>query len=316
MPIDNILRHALKNGKGAVKNGLKNGVKNGIKNGVKNGVKNGASTSYIKEHLNKLKFNQSPIGRKGQSKNMKAFGYMLREKDPLITNKEMNNAWDETFGKAARFFQGEEYTFQPAGTKLTKDTDISKAGMRPLMTKRKSLKDAGKKNVNNSRKPHYTFMKERHPEWLEDYTSKNARAKMLNKQEIERRRAQGEKVSDKSQFVMFEHDIAIRSPRWKNIKGANVPSNTFINQNPRARTFKDSLESWFYTKIKKRGDNWDLKTDRSNMKDIEVHEISTGKFLFKIPFPEQFEIGESFAFYLNKADILKRLKSLATGYKD
>ena len=314
--IDDILRSALKNGKSAVKNGVKNGIKNGAKNGVRNGIKNGLSTPYVEEHLRKIQFNQSQVGRKGQSKNMKAFGYFLRDKNPLITNKEMNEAWDEAFGKNARMFEGEEYTFQPAGTTLTKETDISKEGMRPLMTKRKSLKDAGKKNVNNNRKPHYTYMKEQHPEWMDDYTAKNSRASMLNKQEIERRRAQGEKVSDKAQFVMFEHDIAIRSPRWANFKGANIPSNTFVNTNPRARTFKDSLESWFYTKIKKKGNNWELKTDRSNMKDIEVHEISTGKLLFTIPFPEQFEIGESFAYYLNKDDILNQLKKTATGYKD
>jgi hypothetical protein len=39
MPIDNVLRHALKNGKRAVKNGVRNGVRNGINgNGFKNGV--------------------------------------------------------------------------------------------------------------------------------------------------------------------------------------------------------------------------------------------------------------------------------------
>ena len=316
MPIDNILRAALKNGKsGVIKNVPKTGLKNGLNEKIANSFReNGASTPYIKEHLRKLKFNQSPIGRKGQSKNMKAFGYMLRDKDPLITNKEMNEAWDQSFGKEARIFEGEEYTFQPAGTQLTKETDISKAGMRPLMTKSKSAKDAGKKNVNNNRKPHYTYMKEQHPEWVQDYTAKNARAKMLNKQEIERRRAQGEKVSDKAQFVMFEHDVAIRSPRWATVKGANIPSNTFVNTNYRARTFKDSLESWFYTKMKTRGNNFELRTNRLNQKDIEVYEISTGKLLFSIPFPEKFEVGESFAFYLSKDDILKRMRKTATTF--
>jgi hypothetical protein len=274
-----------------------------------------ALKASVDQHLTNLKFNKSPIGRKGQSKNMKAFGYDLREKNPLITNKEMNEEWDRVMGKEARMFDGEEYTFQPAGTKLTKETDISKEGMRPLMTKRKSLKDAGKRAVNDNRKPHYTYMKEEHPEWVPDYTAKNARAKMLNQQEIDRRKAQGIRVSNKEQFIMFEHDIAIRSPRWTNLKGANAPWNTFINMNPRARTFKDSLESWFYTLMKKRGNDWDLRTDRNNMKDIEVWEISTDRKLFTIPFPEDFEIGESFAYYLNKNNILRDLKKTATGYK-
>tara|TARA_A100001391_G_C5046478_1_gene272261 strand:+ start:589 stop:1476 length:888 start_codon:yes stop_codon:yes gene_type:complete len=276
---------------------------------------NKAMKANTSDFVSKLKYSSSPIGRKGQSKNMKAFGYQLREQNPLITNKEMNEAWDATMGKEARMFDGEEYTFQPAGTKLTKETDISKAGMRPLMTKRKSLKDAGKRNVNDNRKPHYIYMKEQHPEWIDDYTAKNARAKMLNQQEIERRRAQGETVSDKAQFVMFEHDIAIRSPLWEKTKGANIPSNTFVNTNPRARTFKDSLESWFYTKMKKRGNNFYLKTDRKNMKDIEVWEISTNKLLFTIPFPEKFEVGESFAYYLSKDDILQRMRKTSTTFK-
>ena len=73
---------------------------------------------------------------------------------------------------------------------------------------------------------------------------------MLNKQEADRRIAQGESVPDKPQYVMFEHDIAMRAPLWDKVKGANNPSNTFVNQNPRARRFKDDIESWFYTKIK------------------------------------------------------------------
>lgn len=319
MPIDNILRHAVRNGKNGVKNGVKNGIKNGVKNGIKNGVENGVenglSTPYINEHLSKLRYNQSPVGRKGQVKNMKAFGYFLREKDPLITNKELNAAWDEAFGKNARFLDGEEYKYQPDGTKLTKETDISKAGMRPLKSKKATSMKIGKQRVSDNRKPFYTYMKEKHPEWLEDYTAKNARAKMLNREEIARRKAQGERVSDNAQFVMFEHDIAIRSPRWSKIKAANVPWNTYVNTNPRARAFKDSVESWFYTKIKKLGNNWDLRTNRSNMKDIEVHEISTGKLLFTIPFPEEFELGHNFAEYIDKAGILNQLKKLSTSSK-
>jgi len=51
MPIDNILRSALKNGKRAVKNGVRNGVKNGVKNGI-----NGSPVSRYKEtHLRKTR---------------------------------------------------------------------------------------------------------------------------------------------------------------------------------------------------------------------------------------------------------------------
>ena len=53
MPIDNILRSALKNGKSAVKNGVTNGVKNGAKNGVRNGI-NKPLQSHVQSHLAKV----------------------------------------------------------------------------------------------------------------------------------------------------------------------------------------------------------------------------------------------------------------------
>jgi len=57
MPIDNILRSALKNGKSAVKNGVRNGVKNGAKNGVKNGI-NKPLQSHVQKHLAKVNLNK------------------------------------------------------------------------------------------------------------------------------------------------------------------------------------------------------------------------------------------------------------------
>ena len=55
MPIDNILRSTLKNGKSAVKNGVKNGAKNGVRNGVKNGLTEGdlAKQAFVKKCLAK-----------------------------------------------------------------------------------------------------------------------------------------------------------------------------------------------------------------------------------------------------------------------
>ena len=54
---------------------------------------NKAMKANTSDFVSKLKYSSSPIGRKGQSKNMKAFGYQLREQNPLITNKEMNEAF-------------------------------------------------------------------------------------------------------------------------------------------------------------------------------------------------------------------------------
>ena len=176
--------------------------------------------------------------------------------------------------------------------------------------------DAGKKNVNENRKPHDTYMREQHPEWVPDYTAKNARAKMLNAQEIERRIAQGEKIPAKAQYVMFEHDIAIRAPLWDQlgITGANNPTNTFVSQNYNARNFKDFLESNFYTRIKTKGNNWYLKTDRSNMRDIEIWEISTGKRLGVIKMPRGYTQSMGLP-----QDVVKQyteiLRKEATGFK-
>ena len=275
-----------------------------------------ALKASVSDSLTKLKYNSSPIGRKGQALNMKAFGLHEREINPLITNKELDMKWDETMGAGTRVLDGEEYKYQPAGTKLTKPSNISPGGQRPLMTKKKSLMDAGKKNVNENRKPHDTYMRESHPEWVPDYTAKNARAKMLNAQEIERRVAQGEKIPDKAQYVMFEHDVAIRAPLWDQLgfKGANNPENTFVSLNYHARNFKDFVESNFYQRMKKRGNNWYLKTDRSNMRDLEIWEVSTGKLLGIIKMPRGYTqaMGMPQEVIKQYTEILRRE---ATGYK-
>ena len=290
-------------------------IKGSLKEAAELGGKEALKAS-VAQTLTKLKYNKSPIGRRGQALNMKAFGLHEREANPLITNKELDMKWDETMGAGTRILDGEEYKYQPAGTKLTKPSNISPGGQRPLMTKKKSTMDAGKKNVNENRKPHDTYMRESHPEWIEDYTAKNARAKMLNAQEVERRVAQGEKIPAKAQYVMFEHDIAIRAPLWDQlgITGANNPTNTFVSQNYNARNFKDFLESNFYTRIKTRGNNWYLKTDRSNMRDIEIWEISTGKRLGVIKMPRGYTQSMGLP-----QDVVKQyteiLRKEATGFK-
>jgi len=290
-------------------------IKGSLKEAAEVGGKKALKAS-VAQHLTKLKFNKSPIGRKGQALNMKAFGLHEREINPLITNKELDMKWDEVMGEGTRIHDGEEYKFQPAGTKLTKPSNISPGGQRPLMTKKKSTMDAGKKNVNENRKPHDTYMREEHPEWVPDYTAKNARAKMLNAQEIERRGAQGVKIPANAQYVMFEHDVAIRAPLWDRLgyKGANSPNNTFVSLNYHARNFKDFVESNFYQRMKKRGNNWYLKTDRSNMRDLEIWEVSTGKLLGIIKMPRGYTqaMGMPQEVIKQYTEILRRE---ATGYK-
>jgi len=68
MPIDNILRSALKNGKNGVKNGIKNGVKNGNGNGLKNGVKEItggelAKRQYVEQQLARRNYGSRAPGK-------------------------------------------------------------------------------------------------------------------------------------------------------------------------------------------------------------------------------------------------------------
>ena len=321
MALNYAIKHALKNGKNGVKNGSK-AVVNGNGNGNRVELdylvkpRENSLKAHVDKHFENLKYTSSPIGRKGQSLNMRAFGLHERELDPLITNKELDMKWDEIMGAGTRVFDGEEYKYQPAGTKLTKPSNISPGGQRPLMTKAASLMKAGKQKVNVNRKKHYDYMKEEHPEWVEDYTAKNARATMLNKHEADRRIAQGEKVPAKPQYVSFEHDIAIRADNyWDYLgyKGANFPENTYVNLNPAARDFKDFVESNFYTRMKTRGNNWYLKTDKSNMRDIEVWEISTGKLLGTIKMPRGYNKGMGFP-QSAKQEYTKILRENATGF--
>ena len=74
--------------------------------------------------------------------------------------------------------------------------------------------------------------------------------------------------------------------------------------------WKDAAESWFYTHIKKRGNNWYIKNDRSNLKDIEIWEVSTNKKLGTIKFQNDKNLSEQ------SINQMKRLlKKAAQGYK-
>ena len=57
------------------------------------------------------------------------------------------------------------------------------------------------------------------------------------------------------------------------------------------REYKNNFEYWFYNWIRKKGNNVVVKTDRSNMKDLILVEVSTGKELGVIPMPKGYTSG-------------------------
>ena len=66
--------------------------------------------------------------------------------------------------------------------------------------------------------------------------------------------------------------------------------------------------------MKNRGNDWYLKTDRSNMRDLEIWEVSTGKLLGIIKMPRGYTqaMGMPQEVINQYTEILRRE---ATGYK-
>ena len=94
----------------------------------------------------------------------------------------------------------------------------------------------------------------------------------------------------------IEHDIAIMGGKqwWKRVgPRANDNANLFIARDHFAREYKNNFEYWFYNWIRKKGNNVVVKTDRSNMKDLILLEVSTGKELGVIPMPKGYTSGVS-----------------------
>jgi|9_EtaG_2_1085328.scaffolds.fasta_scaffold48154_1 hypothetical protein len=282
MPIDNILRSALKNGKNGVKNGIKSAVKNGNGNGVKNGVNKGLTDPAKRGGiLSKTQFVKSALSKQGMRKNLKAYGYKARELNPEITPKQITQQYDSEFGKGARTWQGEEQMYVSGGSTPTKQTDISLSGQRPLQLQDQS-KNAARKRRNQSNRNEVGF------------TSNKERENYARLQGIVRNENDATKAAGGNFKASIEHDIAIMGGKqwWSKVGPlANNNSNLFIARDHFAREYKNNFEYWFYNWIKKRGNNVVVKTDRSNMKDLILLEVSTGKELGVIPMPKGYRSG-------------------------
>tara|TARA_B100001027_G_C16213049_1_gene306098 strand:+ start:63 stop:962 length:900 start_codon:yes stop_codon:yes gene_type:complete len=298
MPIDNILRSALKNGKRAVKNGVKNGIKNGNGNGIKNGLNGLTDPAKRGGLLSKTQFVKSALSKQGMRKNLKAYGYMQRELNPEITPKQITQQYDAEFGKGARTWQGEEQMYVSGGSTPTKASDISLEGQRPLQLQDQSKNAARKRrNQANRNEVGFSSVKER-----ENY----GRLQAMVRNENEATKAAGGNF-----IASIEHDIAIMGGKqwWSKVGPyANDNANLFIARDHYAREYKNNFEYWFYNWIRKRGNNVVVKTDRSNMKDLILLEVSSGKELGVIPMPTGYRSGVS-------SDLKKLTQKLIEGSK-
>ena len=233
--------------------------------------------------LAKTQYVQSALSKQGMRKNLKAYGYRLRELNPEITPKQITQQYDAEFGKGARTWQGEEQMYVSGGSTPTKASDISLEGQRPLQLQDQSKNAARKRrNQANRNEVGFSSVKER-----ENY----GRLQAIVRNENEATKAAG------GNFVAsIEHDIAIMGGKewWKKVGPyANDNANLFIARDHFAREYKNNFEYWFYNWQRKRGNDWVVKTDRSNMKDLIIVQISTGKELGVIPMPKGYRSGVS-----------------------
>ena len=266
---------------------------------LRHSLKNAATSGG---NLAKKEFVKSALSKQGMRKNLKAYGYKQRAHNPNITPKEITQRYDNEFGIGARTWEGEEQMYVSGGSKLTKETDISLNGQRPLQLQDKSKNQARKKtNGHNRSKIGFTSDKQR-----ENY----GRLQAIVRNENDATKAAGGTFK-----ASIEHDIAIMGGKqWWNRVGplANDNSNLFIARDHWAREYKNNFEYWFYNWVRKKGNNWVIKTDRSNMKDLILLEVSTGKELGTIPMPAGYRAGIG----KDLKDLTKDiLKSAGEGFK-
>ena len=252
--------------------------------------------------LAKTRYVQSALSKQGMRKNLKAYGYRARELNPEITPKQITQQYDAEFGKGARTWQGEEQMYVSGGSTPTKATDISLEGQRPLQLQDQSKNAARKRrNQANRNEVGFSSVKER-----ENY----GRLQALVRNENDATKAAGGNFQ-----ASIEHDIAIMGGKqWWNKVGpfANDNANLFIARDHYAREYKNNFEYWFYNWQKKKVNNWVVKTDRSNMKDLIILEVSTGKELGVIPMPEGYTSGVGTDLKKLTTEILR---SSAEGFK-
>jgi len=360
--IKNLVKHSLKNGKKAVKNGV-NGVVEGATNGevVKNGV-NGIVTpkqaytnkqvakrtasqttnsrtslsdrpyyskefetlpgairkqEQIKKTLAAKGFNytSSPLGIKGHNQTLLAIAHNERRlgHDEFIPPAVLEKKAVEVMGEDIMYFQGRKRKIQSGGTDPEKLNKVAgQPGQRPLQVAYAETRQASKDATIKVRKEH---------PMTADYRQKNKLKKQLNAEATERAKALGTHIKD-HQYVTVEHNARLtNNPLFNSVEEGGIGGrgneawNTFIQTDENARWFKDTIEDIFYgpNGIQFRGRNWYLVTDMSNLRDLKIMEVSTGKTLGYLPMPNDWTRGQDVSKFIESA--LQQLEdNLAEGF--
>lgn len=215
----------------------------------------------------------SELSQAGMRKNMQEYGYAQRKTDPEIPPAEMTEGFKEEMGTTA--FRGEEQKFVSGGSKPTK------TGQRRLQIQGVTQNNARRNKNIKSRAEHKSDPA---------YNKLKKEAAVENKQAVKDAKAQGIKITKGQQFVSVEHDIALSHGKkyWSRVgKIGNNPENLFIQRDQLARQFKDNIENWFYPK----SDDFVIKSDRSNLKDLIIINAETGEEVLTIPMPDDFKTG-------------------------
>ena len=177
---------------------------------------------------------------------------MYKRQDPEITPREIELKYEKETG-LSRTYDGTEYRLVAGGTK--KAHSYAEEGQRRLQFKKNTQVASGKKTSAGKRLKHLIV-----PEEKESFEAIVKQAADENSKAVGSLYKRGRRVKPGLQLISHEHDIALRAySLWDKIGfQGNHLNNIFIQRNAKARWWKDAAESWFYSWIKKRGNNWYL----------------------------------------------------------
>lgn len=245
--------------------------------------------AQINRHLEKNHFPlTNKLGKKGmQTQAQHVIHSMRREADDEFLQPNVAQAHLLNFNPDALTHKEVLYQYNSGGSaKPTKDSGAA-PGQRKVDVVKAETRRTSKRNNINRRGEHPLTQKKKDLDT--EVTDFNVREKQ---RQIDNGTYDPENEFG-DVFAHVEHDIRILSPFWEYINKleANHDWNLFIQYNQTARYFKDYIEDHFYRFIEGKGNNWYLKTDRSNGVDIEVWELSTGKKIGVIPFQEGYRRG-------------------------
>ena len=249
-----------------------------------------------------FRFRSSPLGKKGYNQNLLAIAHNERRlgNDEFIQPEVLQKKVDEVLGPEQRYFKGEKMKIQSAG-KAKPHAIAANPDQRPLMIATTKSRAASKMSNTRTRAAHRE---------TQEYKDMKKLGSRLNKEATERAIAAGTHIPD-HQYVSVEHNARLSgNPLFKETneggigKRGNEKWNIYIQTNEQARWFKDYMEDWFYSNkgAKSLGaDNFYLINDLSNKKDLKIMEVSTGKTLGIIKFPNDYTRGDDITEHFTEA---------------